>query len=298
MQMKEDDSRAYAPTILAVVVLYKCSLEESFMCQTLQKQAAVLDPQSTTVLLYDNSPTSAVINLPKNWIYVGNPKNGGVAAAYNRALELAHETGADWLLLLDQDSCLPPKFLVELNFALARLEGAEGISAVVPRIYCNGRQISPVRPMLGLDRPINRGNAVVSAWISAINSGAAIRVSFVEEIGGFNQGFWLDYLDHWLFRTIFARKKSVYISDAKVQHDLSVANLADGIGLPRYANVLEAERRFTNEFLPLFWKIVLMGRLAARAVKYGLGNRNKGLSRLLFSHAFRQFATLLRLGPR
>ena len=49
--------------------------------------------------------------------------------------------------------------------------------------------------------------------VMAINSGAFIRVSFLDEIGGFNNQFPLDFLDHWLFHEIYANGKKVWVLD-------------------------------------------------------------------------------------
>ena len=55
--------------------------------------------------------------------YVHDPSNGGLAPAYNFALEHAESEGREWLLLFDQDTSLTVDFLVELVTLATTLHG-------------------------------------------------------------------------------------------------------------------------------------------------------------------------------
>ncbi len=150
-------------------------------------------------------------------------------------------------------------------------------------------------PLLGREVPFDRRNVVESHWLTAINSGTCLSVDFIEGIGGFSKIFWLDYLDHWLFKMINSRCKSVYVSDVVLQHDLSVSNMNAGLTVERYRNVLIAERRFTNDHLPLLWRVVLVPRLLARALKHLILTSNKRLGALMVIAAAEQILSLTRM---
>jgi GT2 family glycosyltransferase len=280
------------PKILAVVVLYKCAINQSSTCISLQAQDPY-DGDAISILIYDNSPRGDSDGLPPNWAYVSDPTNKGLPAAYNHAISQAKLLGAHWLLLLDQDSSLPQNFLADLQGEIARCHEKTEIAAIVPLIFSNQRQVSPVRPALGLDRPYKLTQTATSVWLTAINSATTIRVSFVEDIGGFSNDFWLDYLDHWLFRKIYDTDHSVYVSNMKIDHNLSVANFNQGMEVSRYKNVLTAEAAFTNECLPIYWRSILALRLVARAVKHAMFTHNKNMALLMFAAAWKQTLSIL-----
>jgi GT2 family glycosyltransferase len=279
------------PSILATIVLYRCSIAQSSTCVSLQTQEAY-SSDSISFLIYDNSPVGNSEKLQPNWAYVSDSTNKGLAAAYNYALSQAKLSGVQWLLLLDQDSILPSNFLVNLQNEIALCHDNGKIAAIVPLVFSDLRQVSPMRPMLGFDRPYRSTRSTSSVWLTAINSAAAIRVSFVKSIGGFSEEFWLDYLDHWLFRRIYDTTHSVYVSDMKIGHNLSVANFNQGLETSRYRNILKAEAAFTNEYLPIHWRWVLTVRLVARAVKHVIFTRNKRIALLMLSAAWKQAVSI------
>jgi GT2 family glycosyltransferase len=282
------------PKILAVVVLYKCSINQSSTCISMRAQDAY-DRDAISILIYDNSPIGDADDLPPNWVYVSDPTNKGLSAAYNHAISQAKLSGAHWLLLLDQDSNLPRNFLADLQGDVVLCQEKSEIVAIVPIVFSNQRQVSPIRPMLGLDRPYEGTQTATSVWLTAINSAAAIRVSFVESIGGFSNDFWLDYLDHWLFRRIYDTAHLVYVSNMKIDHNLSVANFNQGLEVSRYKNVLTAEAAFTNECLPIYWRLILTLRLIARAIKHAIFTRNKSMALLMFWAAWKQVFSIFGL---
>src|ERR1700761_9495191 len=102
--------------VLAVVVLYKRSLEQS---ETLVSLGAAFERhpealESFRVLVWDNSPTSLIHpTLPFPFDYFHSTKNNGTSGGFNGAMELAEKLGIPWLLLLDQDTTFPEEFLLK-----------------------------------------------------------------------------------------------------------------------------------------------------------------------------------------
>jgi GT2 family glycosyltransferase len=274
-----------------VIVLYKVTIAQSSTCISIRDQVEC-DREEFSVLVYDNSPVANSAGLPSDWMYISDPTNSGLSAAYNHAILRCKESGAHWLLLLDQDSRLPTNFFVNLRADTALCHQQAKIAAIVPMIFSNQRQISPVLPMWGFDRSYLATRSATSKWLSAINSAACIRVSFVESIGGFSDDFWLDYLDHWLFRKIYDTHHSVFVSGISVEHDLSVADFNKGLDVGRYRNILTAERTFTNRHLPRLWRPVLALRLLARAGKHAFCTRDKRIASLMFLAALQQVISI------
>ena len=280
------------PRVTAIIVLYKSSISQSPTCISMRAQMAY-NCSAISVLIYDNSPIANLDGLEPGWEYVSNPANEGLAAAYNYALSQAKLSGTQWLLLLDQDSHLPENFLANLQDEIERCRDNPKIAAIVPCVTSNRRQVSPIRPLLGLDRPYKLPGSAPSLWLMAINSAAAIRVSFMDSIGGFSKDFWLDYLDHWVFRKIYDTGHFVYVSNMRVEHNLSVANFNQGLERSRYRGVLKAEATFTNRCLPLHWRSLLVLRLVARASKHVFFTRDKKIAQMMLSAAYQQVLAIL-----
>jgi len=276
-------------SLFVVVVLYKRMAGESQTCISLANQIEITHVDR--VLLYDNSPVANSGPIPPGWTYFHDPDNGGLARAYNHALAEAKSKGCRWMLLLDQDSELPADFLHAVQKGMRAMEPRTDVVALVPVVRLGARRLSPVIPMLGRERPYHKCNVIESRWLMAINSGTCVRVGFIEEIGGFCSDFWLDYLDHWLFRKIAQCNKSIYITDAVIEHALSVADMNSGMSVERYQNILAAERRFTNRYLPRVWQMMLVPRLVGRALKHLVFTKDKRLGCSMAAAAWAQLGS-------
>jgi GT2 family glycosyltransferase len=233
--------------ITMVVVLYKQRLEESKTFQTLKKtwfrQKEHL--KDIELILYDNSLESQEFN-PQDYegipvSYHHDPRNLGIVTAYNFAWAHAKSNKSQWLLLLDHDTELTNAYLDEIvNLS----ELTDDIAAIVPKINSENTMISPVysdtlRPLKEA-RPVE---GIQEKPIMAINSGALIRVSFLNQIGGFNSSFALDYLDHWLFYEIYANGNKVMVLNTTLEHELSVMDYSR-VSLERYKSIIDSEMNF------------------------------------------------------
>jgi hypothetical protein len=214
---------------------------------------------------------------------VEDPSNGGTRAAYAAAVSRAVAIGVDWVLLLDQDTCLPGTFPAAVGAAL-RAPGAADAAALVPRVLHEGELVSPaVITAAGTVVPRRIEAAGASHGIpSAIASGTLLRTSDMVDMQPVPPEFWLDYLDHWIFLRLHARSRPIAAIDCDIDHHLSVHD-PQSMGPMRFANVLRAERRFVAE-LPFTARLVHRARLLLRAAR--LARRAPGLARLALRAAF------------
>jgi len=114
--------------------------------------------------------------------------------------------------------------------------------------------------------------------ITAINSGAALRCDFVRSIGGFNPVYWLDFLDHWLFRQIYKEKRKVAIYGCVLEQHLSLHDDRRNIDPTRYRSILAAEAAFMTSQKSKLQIPFYLCRLAARTVRYFIqGQRDLAL---------------------
>ena len=198
-------------TVLPILVLYNNTLPASATYQTLVASSASLNPP--LIAVYDNSPVRQVgaTEQAHLFAYKHDSTNSGLAAAYNWALHIAQLYGFSWLLLLDQDTRLPHSFLECLLDAVDLYDTDQSVAAIVPFVKDGLAEISPRRVRFGRLAPLPRQSPpLAECEVTAINSGAAIRVSFVQSLGGFNPNYRLDCLDHWLFRQLYAQGKKLH----------------------------------------------------------------------------------------
>ena len=267
---REDLSSPRAATppsasVFAVVVLYQCTPEFSASVATLMRALTLSSPLAVSVLVYDNSPNPWNGQCQPGWLYHHDPSNGGVFAAYSRALELA-STKQEWLLLLDQDTRLPTDFFLCLAEAIAGPARDPGVAAIVPVVCQDSTVLSPRRVRLGRTTPFS-APGISKRELTALNSGAVIRVASLCALGGFNTEFWLDYQDYWLFHALARQGGRICVSSAVLEHRLSVHDFASSMTIDRYNNILAAEMRFANRYRPLLERVLLIGRLAVRAFR-------------------------------
>lgn len=258
--------------ITIVAVIYKQKIDESKTFQTLIDAFDHLPDISNQIelVIYDNSPDSQNCTVEEqNWgqvQYVHDPRNVGLATAYNYAFQVAKTNGSKWMLLLDHDTELTEEYVDQIAFSL---DVDTSIAAVVPRIFSEETMISPV--VADALRPLKTEKLQAGLQdqpTMAINSGSLIRVAFLEEINGFNKNFPLDYLDHWLFHEIYARGYKVLVLEASLNHELSVLDYSR-VSLERYRSILDTEiyyfKNYKKELMPSY-KIQLVKRLLKQVV--------------------------------
>lgn len=250
---------SHSPTsILTVVVLYNCELAQSQSFSSLFDilQANPEPAKHFSLLLYDNSPQpqSHMLSAGFPIHYIHDPSNGGLASAYNAALDRAEAERREWLLLLDQDTSLTTEFILELLEITTRLQAETEVASVVPKLRVNGRIDSPVAEFLVLvRRQFSSPEPVVSEdlvgiqqqRLSAYNSGSTLRVSALRSIGGFPPEFWLDFLDHVIFHALYVSGYRMYVMRAILAHDSSYSDVRS-LPVWRLHNILLARSLYVQ----------------------------------------------------
>jgi GT2 family glycosyltransferase len=287
--------------VQCVVVLYRCSLEESRTLRSLaltcsqQKDLA----QRIALLIYDNSPEPQLNPLGESICgvmeYRHPGENGGLSAAYSQALSMARDSGIEWLLLLDQDTSLDADFLPAMMAAITSPMPAE-ICAIVPKVAQEGRVLSPQFLTRFRRHDLPTGFAGVHRKpIAALNSGACLRVKAVTAVGGFPREYWLDYLDHIMFYRLQAAGGRVCVVNVELQHRLSFQNMEKEMSINRYRSLLAAEWSYIRESRADGGPWAHRLRLLRRALGQALKHNNKDYAKLSFAAAI---GAPVILGPR
>lgn len=269
---REAPSSTGSADILSVIVLYRMRACDSAAFKTLLAAITGRDKDGIRVLLYDNTPgVSDPGPLPEGILYESAGHNGGLAAAYNHALGVAQKDHCPWLLLLDQDTSLPFDFFATLTTQVRHFGPDGNVAALVPIVRSGGVVISPKRVSAFGLKPL-RGplGGIHPEEITAINSGTVVRCDFVRSIGGFNRTYWLDYLDHWLFRKMYEAGKNVAVSECTLAHNLSVQDYRKNVSIERYRSILAGESAFMTTYKPKLQIQFYLLRLLARSVKLAI----------------------------
>ena len=214
--------------ILAVAALYKQAPDES---HALSSFFRILDEDPImaghfSLVVYDNSPHAHDAVAGVSVDYVHDPSNGGLAAAYNYALQRAIKSGFEWLLLLDQDTTLTAEFLTELIACANSLQSRDMVAAIVPKLIAEGAIRSPAEHFIDYIRhqftrtlkTLDKDVGLQEGRISAYNSGATLSVPILQSVGGFPEEFWLDYLDHAVFDALSTAGYRVYVLRSVLEH--------------------------------------------------------------------------------
>ena len=267
-----------------IIVLYRCTLEESRAFNTLQEQLKDVD-MDYELIIFNNDNRQQIDD--SRFVVVNSEENNKLSYAYNFALNRAVENGYNWLLLLDQDTTVPQGYFTRLQDFL-KSGYPENLAAVVPVLKSGEIILSPkaVSPFLRLESDINHKG--YNKWITAINSMSLMNVDFLQSIGGLSNKYKLDMLDQWRYTQLMKHNKQVYVLDLCSNHNLSFLNLEENITPARYSDYMKVESIFVademNHFYRVFHKIKLFVRSLRQLVKY----KNKTFSKITFSNIFKK----------
>lgn len=275
--------------IYSILVLFNCRIEESKTFNSLLQNYAN-NPEGFNqfkLLIYDNglSKQRAPSDTPFECQYIHNPQNEGLAVAYNYALEKAISASCNWMLLLDQDSSLPKDFISNLLYDISCIKD-DAVMAVIPRIQHHRKPCSPAKVLYGgtlraIEKP---EKGICTFKVFAIGSGSVIRVSFLQQIGGFNTVFWLDCLDRWLYFIIHKMGGKVFITHSVIEHELSIMNYDLFMNEMRYGNILKYETLFMKTYKSQAEYFVFCLRLLKRCIYLYFTVNNKIFASMTFSH--------------
>jgi GT2 family glycosyltransferase len=280
----EGVSRPFKATV--VIVLYRVAIADSPAFRCVMQALKQLDPNvgKVNIILWDNSPAAQVIFNSRDGVqYISDPRNLGLAHAYNRALEIAIDQGSEWLITLDQDSAIPADYFVKMVVAVDSASRYSGVGAIVPQIEADGKRLSPNYFLFGaLPRWYPKGcRGVPDEPVFAFNSASMLNIAALEQIGGYDPWFWLDNSDSLLFSRLHQHGKRVFIAgDIQVQHEFSMKNIGQRMSAERYQNALLAESAFWDTRMNRMagWERTL--RLILRQFKHRAHNDSPELRRI------------------
>lgn len=246
------------------------------------------------LLLWDNSadpwPDEALLDTPYRYHHAS--RNLGIAGAVNGALDICIRDGYDWILLLDQDTQVTSQYFAGMLTHREQLEPDQSVAAIVPVLHDDGFELSPQRVLRYRQASVaTQVPRILEGEVFAANSGMAIRVSALDEIGGYSVDFWLDHSDRYIFHRLYQHGKRVFLAaDLRLQHNMTMLDYDARMNPERYANFLRAEQAFLDLFASADENAVQVLRLFARFLRQRR-YRNKIYSQMTWKFLLRRLVT-------
>ena len=197
--------------LYALLVIYNRRCEDSPSCEALKRL-----PQAR-VLVVDNSTTAnenARYCARRGFGYVTMGGNKGLAKAYNRGIEwIKKNTTATHVLLLDDDTDVPEGYWDSMEASLARHPDKQ---IALPRVYDEKGLLSPCAVNGLRVTRIEDPASLTRDTITAINSGMVLDIKLFKDYA-YDEGYFLDYIDHAFMRDMKARGVSFLITEATLK---------------------------------------------------------------------------------
>ena len=199
---------------------------------------AALDYPNFGVVLVDNGSTDGTLSLVRSRypavIVIENRENLGFAKANNTGMRHALTRGADYLVLLNNDTVVDPCFLTEL-IGVAEAEPRIGI--VGPKMYyydqpdviwCSGNAISwpsGVSVRLRAEQPDPEQKHEEPYSVDFITACAlAVKREVIEQIGLLDPRFFIYYEEaDWCLRAAKSGFEVVLVPASRIWHKVSAA---------------------------------------------------------------------------
>jgi rhamnosyltransferase len=271
-----------APTVIAVVVSF--NPEKEFFVQLFD----ALLPQVAWAIVVDNASSTDVARLLDcatgcNYELLRIAENIGIAAAQNAGLKRAMERGADFALLLDQDSVPSATMVAELLTVIVSTRSCTKtppVAAVGPARVDQRTQLKSfftVRQtgMLRCWRPDPQSSNAIPLYVETdflIASGTLIPLEVIRRIGGMRSNYFIDHVDReWCFRAKAAGYRLLGVPRSLIQHRIgdsikqmkmrSSLKLSWHAPLRNYYLLRNALLMQRDVKVPLPWKIYFFFRL-------------------------------------
>lgn len=247
--------------IHAVVVTYSPNLVD------LNDELAILTKQVICTWLIDNGSDPGL----HAWLnqspyadtvkYVAMTSNEGIAKAQNKGIALSIFAGADYILLMDQDS-QPSNNMVDALLQKAR--ELPDVAAVGPKFLDHRRKSKGyLSKTLAKDTKAGISADLVKPVTHLISSGCLIPVPALKRVGHMREDLFIDYVDiEWCFRAKAMGLQSYEISNAHMRHQLGDEPLrffgktvASHSPLRHYYQFRNAVLIYRNSNFPLRWKV-------------------------------------------
>lgn len=207
--------------------------------------SSILSQVSEIVIVDNASNTDAQeilrnISKDKKVTLILNNRNRGIAYALNQGVKYAISHEYQWLLTFDQDSLAPSDYLKTLLLTYHSADNRDSIAIVAPTYKTSTGLVSfSHAPSKNCD------NKAYSEVKTTMSSGNLIITKVFEEVGFFNEDFFIDFVDHeYCLRLAKSGFRIVESHQAILQHAIGASTKHSLLGLNIVTTNHNAMRRY------------------------------------------------------
>lgn len=263
------------PEILALIVVYGEPPLQTASFRTLAAAAGA----NVRVLIWDNSPQpQALVDVDPAWAQrlsrVSTPENLGLSTIYNRVIA-EHLRDGEFLLILDQDSHLPPDFFARAAEAVA---AHADVDLFLPMVRAHERWVSPLTFCCGWGRywPAPRLGLQPAARCTAINSGMLVSARYLKgAYPGYDERLRFYGTDTQFMVVYASQRRSFCVFDAVIPHDLSFFSSAGGDKCRKFL-AMKSAYRWIYEGRPWYLRLGVAVMMGVVSLRYALKFRSLG----------------------
>lgn len=177
----------------------------------LKKNIASVQNQVDKLIIVDNGSKdvegweqSILQEFPEIHI-IKNGENAGIARALNQIFAYAKQEGYDWVLTLDQDSCCPADLILTYEKYMSFPDVGAICPVICDRHYENKEKIK----------------GEYSFVDKCITSASLTPVKIWEEVGGFLDDLFIDFVDHDFSAKLLEHDyKIIRVNSVKLEHEI------------------------------------------------------------------------------
>ena len=198
------------------------------------KQVIIVDNQSSTKVQEVIARIASAHHCETIW----SQQNLGIAAALNRGVTLAlTDSSCQWILTLDQDSAVPPGFVMNMFQAYEACPFKDAVALVGANYQLAYR---PLRvPGAGTE------SGIFQEVKTLMTSGTLVKKSVFAHCGSFDESFFMDYVDHeFCFRVRRHGLRVIQANHAVLQHQLGSPTLHRILGRQFVTSNYSPNRRY------------------------------------------------------
>jgi rhamnosyltransferase len=151
-----------------------------------------------------------------------NEENIGQAKALNMGITYAKEHGYSWILTMDQDSLVAPEMIDNMSFIYRQCQEIAPIASICPALASYDGVSPPNCTELQLRSFSGKKIAGEYSFVKiAITSGNLIDINVFDQIGVFNENFFIGYVDQEFSLRLFqSGYKTVQANNAVLYHNI------------------------------------------------------------------------------
>jgi rhamnosyltransferase len=199
------------------------------------KQVIIVDNQSSTTVKEEIARIASAHHCETIW----NQQNLGIATALNRGVTLAlTDSSCQWILTLDQDSAVPPGFVMNMFKAYEACPFKEEVALV-------GANYQLAYRPLRAPGAAGTESGIFQEVKTLMTSGTLVKKSVFAHCGSFDESFFMDYVDHeFCFRVRRHGLRVIQANHAVLQHQLGSPTLHRILGRQFVTSNYSPNRRY------------------------------------------------------